>query len=115
MKLLFDENLSSKLPPLVRAAFPDSNHVRQVGLKGQTDEEIWEYAKRHGFTIISKDKDFYQRALRSAFRFPLFPWWVEPPGEPFCGPLFVSFVVKNQFPLSALRFCSLPFDSRAAL
>jgi predicted nuclease of predicted toxin-antitoxin system len=63
MKLLFDENLSSKLPRLVRAAFPASDHVRQAGLKGHTDEKIWEYAKRHGFTIISKDKDFYQRAL----------------------------------------------------
>ena len=45
------------------AAFPDSEHVREIGLKGQTDEDIWNHAKLHGFTIISKDKDFYQRAL----------------------------------------------------
>ena len=63
MKLLFDENLSFKLPQLVRAVFPDSEHVRHVGMKGCGDEEIWEYAKRNGFTIISKDKDFFQRAL----------------------------------------------------
>ena len=25
--------------------------------------EIWDYAKTSGFTVISKDKDFYQRAL----------------------------------------------------
>ena len=63
MKLLFDENLSPKLPPLVAATFPESQHVREFGLKGRTDEEIWDFAKINGFTIISKDKDFYQRAL----------------------------------------------------
>ena len=63
MKLLFDENLSPKLPQLAGADFPASEHVRELGLKGQTDAEIWDYAKVHGFTIISKDKDFYQRAL----------------------------------------------------
>ena len=63
MKLLFDENLSHKLPNLVAASFPNSQHVRGLGLKGRTDEEIWTYAKANGFAIISKDKDFYQRAL----------------------------------------------------
>jgi predicted nuclease of predicted toxin-antitoxin system len=63
MKLLFDENLSPKLPLLVAAAFPDSRHIRELGLKGRADEEIWNYAEANGFTVISKDKDFYQRAL----------------------------------------------------
>jgi len=63
MKLLFDENLSPKLPPLVVASFPGSQHVRELALKGQTDEQIWNYAKANGFTILSKDQDFYQRAL----------------------------------------------------
>ena len=40
MKLLFDENLSFKLPRLVAAVFPDSTHVRELGLKGHADEEI---------------------------------------------------------------------------
>jgi len=63
MKLLFDENLSPNLPRLVMAAFPGSEHVREIGLKGRTDEDIWNHAQQHGFIIISKDKDFYQRAL----------------------------------------------------
>jgi predicted nuclease of predicted toxin-antitoxin system len=63
MKLLFDENLSHKLPGLVVGTFPGSEHIRNLGLKGRTDEEIWEYAKTNNFTIVSKDKDFYQRAL----------------------------------------------------
>jgi predicted nuclease of predicted toxin-antitoxin system len=63
MKLLFDENLSHKLLRLIADSFPDSQHVRELGLKGTTDKNIWEYAKTKGFVIVSKDKDFYQRAL----------------------------------------------------
>lgn len=63
MKLLFDENLSHKVPSLIATSFPDSRHLRELGLKGRTDDEVWEYAKANGFAIISKDKDFYQRAL----------------------------------------------------
>jgi predicted nuclease of predicted toxin-antitoxin system len=63
MKLLFDENVSHKLPRLVAASFPDSQHVRNLALKGHTDEEVWDYAKANGFTLVSKDNDFYQRAL----------------------------------------------------
>ena len=40
MKLLFDENLSPRLPQLVATTFPESQHVRELGLKGRTDEEI---------------------------------------------------------------------------
>ncbi len=63
MKLLFDENLSPKLPRLRAGLFPDSQHLRDAGFKGATDEEIWEYAKARDFVIVSKDSDFYQRSL----------------------------------------------------
>lgn len=63
MKLLFDENLSPKLPRLIASQFPDSMHVRDCGLKGQSDQAVWEYARTHGFTLVSKDGDFYQRSL----------------------------------------------------
>ena len=63
MKLLFDENLSPKLPQMVASTFPGSQHVRELGLKGKTDEDVWTCAKANAFIIISKDKDFYQRTL----------------------------------------------------
>jgi predicted nuclease of predicted toxin-antitoxin system len=63
MKLLFDENLSFKLARLLAAKFPGSQHVRDVGLKGRADGDIWNFAKANSFVIVSKDKDFYQRAL----------------------------------------------------
>ena len=63
MKLLFDENLSPKLPGLLTAIFPGSAHVRECGLLGHTDEEVWDYARTNGFIIVSKDSDFQQRSL----------------------------------------------------
>jgi predicted nuclease of predicted toxin-antitoxin system len=63
MKLLFDENLSPKLPRLLETQFPGSQHLRDCGLKGQSDEAIWEYARVNGFALVSKDSDFSQRSL----------------------------------------------------
>src|SRR4051812_14758032 len=63
MKLLFDENLSPKLPLLLAVAFPNSAHARTCGLLGKTDEAVWEYARSNGFTIVSKDSDFQQRSM----------------------------------------------------
>ena len=63
MKLLFDENLSPKLPRLLATFFPDSMHVRECGLLGLPDEDVWEYARANNFIIVSKDSDFQQRSL----------------------------------------------------
>lgn len=32
--------------------------VRDVGLEGQSDHQIWAFAARNGFTITTKDDDF---------------------------------------------------------
>ncbi len=32
-------------------------------MRGETDLAIWEFAKREGFTIVSKDNDFRQRSF----------------------------------------------------
>lgn len=63
MKLLFDQNLSPHLPKILGDIFPDSIHVREIGLVEATDTEIWNYAKASGLTIVSKDTDFQQRSL----------------------------------------------------
>jgi len=63
MKLLFDENLSPKLPRLFAAKFPGSVHVRDCGMKGFTDEDIWEFARANNFVIVSKGSDFYKRSV----------------------------------------------------
>ena len=63
MKLLFDENLSPKLPRLLETLYPQSAHVRDCGLIGNPDEDVWKYACDNGFVIVSKDSDFYQRSM----------------------------------------------------
>lgn len=63
MKLPFDQNLSPRLPHLLVDLYPDSLHVRSVGLREADDAEVWEYAKQHGFALASKDSDFQQRSF----------------------------------------------------
>ena len=63
MKLLFDENLASRLATALADLFPESQHVHSVGLGRSTDEAVWNYARDHGFTIVSKDSDFHERSL----------------------------------------------------
>ena len=63
MKLLFDENLSPRLPRLLSEQFPGSVHVRDCGLKGAPDGAIWAYAKANGHAIVSKDSDYLERSL----------------------------------------------------
>ncbi len=63
MKLLFDQNLSWRLPTILEDIFPESKHVREFGFKEAQDVEIWNYAKANDFTIVSKDTDFQQRSL----------------------------------------------------
>lgn len=62
-RLLFDENLSHLLVDLIAADFPASSHVRNCGLKGADDSEVWRYAAQNGFTIVSKDGDLHQMSL----------------------------------------------------
>lgn len=63
MKLLFDQNLSPRLPSILADLYPDSVHVREVGLRDAQDTDIWDYARLNGFVIVSKDSDFQQRSL----------------------------------------------------
>lgn len=63
MKLLFDQNLSHELAVRLKELYPDSVHVREVGLNRASDEAVWRFATDHHFTIVSKDSDFHQRAF----------------------------------------------------
>jgi predicted nuclease of predicted toxin-antitoxin system len=63
VKLLFDENLSPKLPRLLADLFPDSLHVRDVGMKAVADPTVWDYAKAGDLVIVSKDADMHDLSL----------------------------------------------------
>ena len=64
MKLLLDENLSPRLPALLDDLYPGSSQIELLGLRGATDTFVWEYAKLHGYVLVSKDNDFRQRSFQ---------------------------------------------------
>lgn len=62
MKLLFDHNLSHRIVPAIADLF-ECAHVRQFGLERETrDELIRDFARQHGYTIVTADCDFVQLA-----------------------------------------------------
>ena len=63
MKLLVDENLPQRLVQDLADLFPDSAHVSSAGLGGTPDAAIWQHAKTHGFTFLTKDKDFVNLSI----------------------------------------------------
>ena len=63
MKLLFDQNLSYRLVAALQDLFPDSAHVRLLGMEHSDDETIWQYAKDNDFIIVTQDSDFNERSL----------------------------------------------------
>ncbi|NJM65574.1 MAG: DUF5615 family PIN-like protein [Acaryochloris sp. RU_4_1] len=63
MKLLFDENLSPKLPSRLGDLFPNSLHVRDVDMKAAIDPIVWDYAKDNDLMIVSKDADMHDLSL----------------------------------------------------
>lgn len=62
MKLLFDQNLSHKLPARLDDLFPSSAHVRALGLDRAADDQIWNHAKANGYCIVTQDADFAERS-----------------------------------------------------
>ncbi|MHB1157003.1 MAG: DUF5615 family PIN-like protein [Phycisphaerales bacterium] len=58
-----DENLSDLIVPQVMDLFPESTHVKAVNLAQTDDDILWDWAAKHGFAIVSKDSDFYQRSI----------------------------------------------------
>jgi predicted nuclease of predicted toxin-antitoxin system len=43
--------------------YPGSDHVHNLNLGGANDFEVWDYAKLHGFAIVSKNSDFAARSV----------------------------------------------------
>ncbi len=63
MKLLLDENISSKLVKFLTKDFPESSHIDFLNIQGTSDTSIWEYAQTENYIIVSKDNDFRQRSF----------------------------------------------------
>lgn len=68
MSLLFDQNLSRRLPALLAVEFPGAEQVVLAGLSGADDRTVWDYAAARGLAVVSKDADF--RSLSAALGHP---------------------------------------------
>ncbi len=63
MKLLLDQNLSPRLVKSISDVFPGSAHVSECALDRSSDEEVWVYARNHGFVLVTKDSDFQELSV----------------------------------------------------
>ena len=91
MKLLFDENLSPKLAVNLSDIFPYSKHVDRLGLGGESDNAVWEYAKTNGYVLISKDSDFYDKSV--LFGYPPKVIWIR---RGNCSNRTIELILRNK-------------------
>jgi predicted nuclease of predicted toxin-antitoxin system len=63
MKLLLDANLSFRLVKKLNDLFPEIEHITNLMLNTSSDTDVWKYARKNNFTIITKDSDFYELSL----------------------------------------------------
>lgn len=68
MKLLLDENLSRRIVPALRAAFPETTQVALIGLETAGDRAVWDFAKAGECVIVTKDEDFIE--IQSLLGYP---------------------------------------------
>lgn len=59
MKLLLDENLSRRLVPFLLNDYPNSTQIALLSMEQANDREVWDYARTHGFVIVTRDSDYY--------------------------------------------------------
>lgn len=63
MKLLFDQNISYKIEKKISLLFSASKHISSLGLRDAGDIEIWNFAKKEHFTIVTFDSDFFDISI----------------------------------------------------
>jgi predicted nuclease of predicted toxin-antitoxin system len=63
MKILFDQNISFRLVKRISDIFPEARQIQSLGLENSSDQEIWNFANKNGYTIITFDADFYNLSL----------------------------------------------------
>jgi len=67
VKLLLDQNLSRRLLVDLEGTFPGSTQVALCGLDTASDATLWDFARAHGFAVVTKDADFLELALLRGF------------------------------------------------
>lgn len=55
---LVDEDMPRSTAGALRSAGHEAEDVRDVGLRGHSDDEVFQYAQRHGATLVTQDRGF---------------------------------------------------------
>jgi predicted nuclease of predicted toxin-antitoxin system len=66
VKFLVDNQLPAALSRFLEAKGLESRHILDLGLDEASDNAIWDYAVSNGYTLISKDEDFFHLACTLA-------------------------------------------------
>lgn len=74
MKFLFDQNISQRILKVLPDNYGGSSHVKNEGLINAPDRQIWEFAKKNNFIIVTQDSDFNE--LNSLYGFPPKIIWI---------------------------------------
>ena len=63
MKLLLDQNISFRVAIKIQDIFSGTKQVRDLNLENLKDAVIWNYARDHGYCMLTFDSDFYDIGL----------------------------------------------------
>lgn len=74
MRFLFDQNISHRILKLIPDNYVESTSVKKEGLINATDKQIWKFAKKNNYVIVTQDSDFND--LSSLYGFPPKIIWV---------------------------------------
>ncbi len=58
MKFLFDQNISHRITKLLPPKYAESTTVKTEKLINTSDFQVWSFAKKNNFTIVTQDSDF---------------------------------------------------------
>ena len=58
MNLLFDQNISPRILKILPQQFSNCQQVRFVGLEDSSDFEIFQFARKNDFAVVTFDSDF---------------------------------------------------------
>ncbi len=67
MRLLFDQNISSRILRILNDEFGSSQHVVLSGLRNVSDSTIFDFAKSNALTIVTFDSDFVDLSIVKGF------------------------------------------------
>ena len=71
--------------------FQDIKHVDRVGLGGESDNAVWQYAKENGYMLVSKDSDFYDKSV--LFGYPPKVIWIR---RGNCSNKTIELILRNK-------------------